>query len=271
MAGKDFPLRHFAGPSFRRTLLALEKAARMQTVFSYADFLMKQPSYPNRPRAHVLRILLSVAWGLGYLVTNLPAAPTHLERGQPEEVGLRSEDLQRIDPLVQQGLDDGRMPGCVVAIGRHGKLVFLKAYGNRQLQPDAEPMTTDTVFDLASLTKPIATATSAMLLVQRGQLRLQDRVAEYWPEFGAAGKDQITIGQLMTHHSGLIADNPIADFDLGSEQAMARICAYKTRWDPASGSSIRMWVSSSWRRSSDGLPGRTSMSSRSRTCSGRWA
>ncbi len=202
----------------------------MRTVPTHAGSRIRRPSH--RQRAGVVEILLSVAWGLGCLVPGLTAAPTHLERGQPEEVGLRSEDLQRIDPLIEQGLEAGRMPGCVIAIGRHGKLVFLKAYGNRRLEPDVEPMTTDTVFDLASLTKPVATATSAMMLVQRGQLRLRDRVSEYWPEFGTAGKDEITIRQLMTHHSGLIADNPIADFDEGREQAMARICALQNAVEP---------------------------------------
>ncbi len=103
------------------------------------------------------------------------AALPGLERVRPEQVGMDSSRLEHIDDVVQNGLKRGRMPGCVVLIGRANRIVFLKAYGYRRLQPTNEPMTTDTVFDLASLTKPIATATSVMLLVERGKLRLDHR------------------------------------------------------------------------------------------------
>ena len=69
-------------------------------------------------------------------------------------------------------------------------------------------MTTDTVFDLASLTKPIATATSVMILVERGKLRLEDPAAKHVPEFGCNGKEKVTVFQLLTHQGGLIPDNP---------------------------------------------------------------
>jgi uncharacterized protein YbbC (DUF1343 family) len=88
-------------------------------------------------------------------------------------------------------------------------------------------MTADTVFDLASLTKPVATATSLMLLVERGKLRLSDRVAEYLPTFGQEGKDRLTVEQLLLHVSGLIADNPEADYRDGPAKAFERIDALK--------------------------------------------
>ena len=80
-------------------------------------------------------------------------------------------------------------------------------------------MTTDTLFDMASLTKPLATATSIMILVERGQLRLTDKVAKFFPEFAANGKEDVTVEQLLTHSSGLIPDNPIADYDDGWKSA----------------------------------------------------
>src|SRR5262245_23948516 len=83
----------------------------------------------------------------------------------PEEAAMDSSQLARMDPLIDAAIAKGDMPGCVVAIGRAGKLVWRKAYGKRQTQPNEIEMTTDTVFDLASLTKPIATATSVMKLV----------------------------------------------------------------------------------------------------------
>ncbi len=94
---------------------------------------------------------------------------------EPAAVGLDSARLAGIDQLVAEHMAKGRMPGCVVTIGRHGKIAFQRAYGHRQLRPDKQPMAFDTVFDLASLTKPIATATSIMILIDRGKLRLRDR------------------------------------------------------------------------------------------------
>ncbi len=131
--------------------------------------------------------------------------------------------LQRIAPLVRQWIDQGQMAGCVVAVGHRGHLVYLQAFGHRQLEPQPVRMTTDTVFDLASLTKPVATATSVMLLVQRGQLRLGDRVADYLPEFGNRGKERITVLHLLVHQSGLTADNALRDYDHGRQEALRRI------------------------------------------------
>lgn len=145
----------------------------------------------------------------------------------PEQVGLDSGHLAQIDTIVEQAIRDGHMPGCVVAIGRYGKLAWLKAYGDRQIEPVREPMTVDTIFDLASLTKPVATATSVMLLVERGKLRLHDRVVEYLPEFAPHGKDNIRVYHLLTHTSGLIADNALDDYRHGAAEAWKRICDLK--------------------------------------------
>jgi uncharacterized protein YbbC (DUF1343 family) len=144
---------------------------------------------------------------------------------EPAEVGLDAARLARIDELVAEGIADKRMPGCVVCIGRKRKIAWLKAYGNKQLVPSEVPMTTDTVFDMASITKPVATATSVMLLVERGQLRLSDKVADRIHEFAANGKEGITIFDLLTHQSGLLPDNKLSDYDDGPDQALARIYA----------------------------------------------
>jgi uncharacterized protein YbbC (DUF1343 family)/CubicO group peptidase (beta-lactamase class C family) len=151
------------------------------------------------------------------------AKASRLPQAAPEEAGMDRARLAAIDGLVARSLDEGQMPGCVVAIGRQGRLVWLKAYGQRQVLPAIEPMTTDTVFDLASLTKPIATATSIVHLVESGRLRLRDKASQHWPQFAANGKEHITVFQLLTHQSGLIADNPLSDYADGSETAMRRI------------------------------------------------
>ena len=160
--------------------------------------------------------------------------PARLPLAKPEEAGMRSAHLAHIDTLVQEGLDRGRMPGCVVAIGRRGKLVFLKAYGHKQVKPDLVPMTTDTVFDMASITKPVATATSIMILFDRGQVRLRNRASDYIEDFGANGKKGITITQLLTHHGGLIPDNALADYDDGPAESFRRINGLSTYVDPGS-------------------------------------
>jgi uncharacterized protein YbbC (DUF1343 family)/CubicO group peptidase (beta-lactamase class C family) len=145
----------------------------------------------------------------------------------PESVGMDPRQLARIDEIVGEGLSENRMPGCVVCIGRQGKIVMLKAYGNKQVQPNTLPMTTDTVFDMASITKPVATATSVMLLVERGQLKLGQRVSSIIPEFAANEKEEITIFDLLTHQSGLLPDNAVKDYEQGREEAIKNICALK--------------------------------------------
>jgi uncharacterized protein YbbC (DUF1343 family) len=170
--------------------------------------------------------LLAIVVALASL-TLVRAALGGLPQAAPEEVGMDGRHLARIDQIVAQGIAERKMPGCVVCIGRRGRIVYFKAYGNRQAQPTELPMTTDTVFDMASITKPVATATSIMLLVERGQLSLGDKVASLIPEFAANDKGQITIRDLLIHQSGLIADNPVSDYEQGSDEALRRICQLK--------------------------------------------
>ena len=120
-------------------------------------------------------------WGLLLICSVAQAA---LPEADPAAVGMDPQQLARIDELVAQGLAAGEMAGCVICVGHQGRVAYLKAYGDRQVEPQREAMTADTVFDLASITKPVATATSIMVLVEQGRLRLQDRVAQYLPDFG---------------------------------------------------------------------------------------
>ncbi len=147
---------------------------------------------------------------------------------------MGSGRLAEIDRIVAEGLKSKRMRGCVVLVGRRDKIVWLKAYGDRQVEPERVKMTTDTVFDLASLTKPVATATSVMILIERGKLRLDDPVARHIPEFGQNGKQDVTVLQLLTHQGGLIPDNPLADYADGPAKAWQRIWALKPHVPPGS-------------------------------------
>ena len=166
------------------------------------------------------------------VVASSDSSASELPQVTPQEAGLDPARLEQIAPVVQREIEDGKLPGCVVCIGRQGKIAFLKAYGHRQLQPEALPMTVDTVFDLASLTKPIATATSIMLLVERGVLRLGDRVSLHLPEFTGQGKEDITIKDLLTHVGGLLPDNALDDYEQGRDKAMERINALDLRAEP---------------------------------------
>ncbi|MGB9028955.1 MAG: serine hydrolase [Acidobacteriaceae bacterium] len=118
-------------------------------------------------------------------------------------------DFSVIDQIVSHAVDEHQLPGAVVVVGHNGHVVFRRAYGMRSLEPTQEPMTPDTIFDMASLTKPLATAVAVMQLYEQGKIGLNDPVAKYLPEFGANGKQDITIRHLLTHYSGLPPDLPL--------------------------------------------------------------
>ena len=183
--------------------------------------------------AFFIRILLS----LGVLVAPFVAS-VMAEEPNPLLAG--------IDQEVATALAADKMPGCVVLLGRgnrgkggsrgnsgnrdnrdyrgkggsrgNGDVLWFKAYGERE---KGVPMTTNTVFDLASLTKPVATACSVMQLVERGTLKLDDPVARHLPAFAANGKQAVTIRDLLTHTSGLAPANPLSDFAAGPEAGFA--------------------------------------------------
>ncbi len=130
----------------------------------------------------------------------------------PQAVGMNAAKLNQIDALVEADIAAKKLPGAVVLVGHKGKIVFRKAYGNRSLVPTVEKMTVDTIFDVASLTKPIATATSIMILVEQGKLRLNDTVGMYITDIDDPQAKRVTIQQLLTHTSGYRPD-----FDLGEK------------------------------------------------------
>src|SRR5215471_14927130 len=134
-----------------------------------------------------------------------PAAPT-------ATAGFDLSRLARIDDVVREAIAAKKLPGAVVVVGRGDTIVWRKAYGQRAVIPAAEAMTLDTIFDLASLTKVVATTPAVMKLVEDGKIRLTDPVASFIPEFGKYGKDRVTVRDLLTHTSGLRPD-----LDLGAE------------------------------------------------------
>ena len=114
------------------------------------------------------------------------------------------------------------LPGAVILAGRGDQVAYVRAIGRRALQPSPEPMTTDTIFDMASLTKVVATTTSVMQLVEQGRIRLGDQVTRFIPDFGRYGKDGITVRQLLTHTSGLRPDLELEVEFHGADEAIRR-------------------------------------------------
>ncbi|MCU0711167.1 MAG: beta-lactamase family protein [Pirellula sp.] len=149
-------------------------------------------------------------------------------------VGLQADDLlgqaavspaveQRISEIAQRGIDSGDMPGCVVCFGDSQRVLFLKSYGRRSVEPIDEPMSVDTIFDLASLTKPVATASAIVKLMEAGLIELDDPISSHWKGFEQNGKEHVTILDCLVHRSGLIPDNALSDYRNGPITAWEKI------------------------------------------------
>ena len=165
-------------------------------------------------------------------VANAQQTSTQLKYVDPAVAGMNPDRLNFIDEVIQDGIRLGKMPGAVVLIGYRGQIVYHKAFGHRQILPEEQPMQKDTVFDMASLTKPIATATSIMLLIEDGRVDPTKTVATYIPEFAANGKQDITVHQLLIHSGGLIPDNSIKDYADGPAEAFRKIHQLETYVKP---------------------------------------
>src|SRR5579875_2890332 len=129
----------------------------------------------------------------------------------------------QVDAILNDAVQSGLIPGGVVIIGHNGQVIYRKAYGSRSLIPRRTPMTVDTIFDAASLTKVVATTPCIMKLFEAGKLRLDDPVTKYLPEF-EGGKSAITIRLLMTHFSGMPPDLILkprwSGYETGIEKAL---------------------------------------------------
>jgi uncharacterized protein YbbC (DUF1343 family)/CubicO group peptidase (beta-lactamase class C family) len=175
---------------------------------------------------HRSRILCTLA----ILVSGLPIVSAQ----SAAKTRDRHVDFKAIDAIMEKAVADGNIPGGVVLIGHNGRVVYRKAFGSRSLEPAREPMTVDTIFDLASLTKCIATTTSMMKLIEDGRVRLNDPVAAYLPEFAQNGKQDITVRELMTHYSGLAPDLDLKADWSGREAAFQMAMQEKPQYPPGS-------------------------------------
>jgi CubicO group peptidase (beta-lactamase class C family) len=151
-----------------------------------------------------------------------------------QEAVVPSRRLDVVDGIVTEAIRDGQIPGAVVLVGHDGEVIYRKAFGDRAIEPRREPMTVDTIFDLASLTKVVATTTAVMQLVQNGRVRVNEAVAKYIPEFAENGKEEITVRELLTHHSGLPEVLDLSQPWQGRETALRMAYAEKPIYVPGS-------------------------------------
>ena len=179
------------------------------------------------PRSAPWALLLVLAFGAQSPAASLPTA-------EPAAVGMSAERLAFIDRAVAEAIEQKKTPGAVVLVARRGHVVWRRAYGARSLVPTREAMTTDTVFDVASLTKVVATATSVMILVERGQVRVNDSVTQHIPELKGAGRERVTIEHLLTHRSGYAPDFDLGEQWEGREEMLKRLYAEPLRAAPGS-------------------------------------
>ena len=154
---------------------------------------------------------------------------------QPELIGLSATRLERAYDFVRDATAQGRIPGAALQVARSGQSLEPRCYGRQYLDRDTPLIAPDTIFLIASVTKPVTVA-AAMLLVERGQLSLDDQAAEYVPEFGNRGKEAVLIRHLMTHTSGL-PDMLPENYDLRREHAplaefVRRVCQLPLDFEP---------------------------------------
>ena len=172
----------------------------------------------------ITRSMWMLRWAMPVLFLLLSMQVTAQETTSP--------DFSSIDRIMAAALKAHTVPGAVVFVGHDGHVVFHKAYGNRFTIPAHSAMTEDTIFDMASLTKVIATTTAVMQLYQQGRFRLNDPLSKYLPEFAANGKEDITIRQIMTHYSGLPPDLDLSYPWTGKQTAYDMAFAVKPERPP---------------------------------------
>jgi uncharacterized protein YbbC (DUF1343 family)/CubicO group peptidase (beta-lactamase class C family) len=182
----------------------------------------------RRPRALSAGPWAAIAAGLVATALGVGCVPT---RSDP--LAATAATLDGIDAIVEDEIAAGRIPGAVVVVGRDGTVVYRRAFGRRTTTP-VRPMTLDTIFDLASLTKVMATTPAVLQLVEQGRIGIDEAAAKYWPAFAANGKRSITIRHLLTHYSGLRPDLSTQPDWRGYHAGLRRIVAERPVEPPGS-------------------------------------
>jgi CubicO group peptidase (beta-lactamase class C family) len=172
--------------------------------------------------------------------TRLGAVPG-LVIAPPSAVGMDAALSARLDSIVRVALAEGAAPGAALAVGRFGRLVHLRGYGNIDYAPGSPPVEPTTIYDLASLTKVVATTTMAMILEEQGKLDISRTVHSYLPEFDAPDKATITVQMLLTHSGGLEAGAPLYLKYRGRAEYLAQINARPVKSIPGTATVYSDW------------------------------
>lgn len=198
-----------------------------------------------------MHVLLAAVAGACAPQRSVPTAPPPepapppvlmtLSRAQPEEVGMSPRLTQRLDSLLAAAVAEGAAPAAVAAVGRYGRLVYLKGFGRTHIEAGYPAVDSATIFDLASLTKVVATTTAAMMLEEEGRLDLDQPVAWYLPEFSDPAKAGITVRMLLTHSGGLEAFAPLFESTRGREQYLDAINRRPLQYAPGTGMVYSDW------------------------------
>ena len=176
------------------------------------------------------------------IVARVHLAPVEaLLDASPESVGMDSLLPARLDSIVRTGIAEGAAPGAVVAVGRYGRIVHMRGYGTLDYAPAAPPADASSLYDLASLTKVVATTTLAMILEEEGRLDLSRTARSYLPEFDAPDKAAITIRMLLTHSGGLEAGAPLYTQHRGRAAYLAQINARPLKSVPGTATVYSDW------------------------------
>lgn len=157
-----------------------------------------------------------------------------LKSGPPESVGMNGSRINEASNFVSEAISEGSFPGAVVLVSRKGIIVANKAYGKAVAVPSEKTrcMELNAIFDLGSITKPVATATSTMILLERGRLRLDDPVKLFIPSFAEGHKDKVTIYHLLTHTSGLPAWKPLYKECRTRSDFLRELCRMQLEYHP---------------------------------------
>ena len=175
-----------------------------------------------------MRLRIALVTLILCILMQQPFAILARAQGESEGIlGINEKQLTAIAGIVDKAIRSGKTPGAVVLIGNQDKVVYRQAFGYRAIKPKRLPMRIDTIFDLSSLTKVIATTTAVMQLMEKGKLRIEDRIAEHWPEFKINGKEEITVCQLLTHYSGLRPSLEVSSKWVGYDAALKMITGEK--------------------------------------------
>jgi CubicO group peptidase (beta-lactamase class C family) len=156
-----------------------------------------------------------------------------LPSSNPQSLGFALKPLEHLDHLIREHLEEGRYPGAQIALARNGQLALYRSYGDAKTEGGRAPAKPDTLFLLFSQTK-VLTSSAVWALVEEGRLSFMDKIADHLPEFGARGKADITLHQVMTHQGGFPSGDITPATWTDHTRMRAEVCDFSLDWTPGS-------------------------------------